>query len=48
MKKTRIIVSAVGVLLIAAIALTLASNKKVIDSRKETSVRQTQPSPQPQ
>ena len=41
MKKTRIVVSAVGVLLIAAIALTLASNKKVIDSRKETSASQT-------
>lgn len=40
MKKTTIIVSASGVLLIAAIALTLASNKKVIDSRNVVSGNQ--------
>ena len=37
MKKTTIIVSASGILLIAAIALTLASNKKVIDSHNVAS-----------
>jgi len=40
MKKITIIVSASGVLLIAAIALTLASNKKVIDSRNVVSGNQ--------
>jgi RND family efflux transporter MFP subunit len=40
MKKTTIIVSTSAILLIGAIVLTLAANKKTIDSRKEASVTQ--------
>ena len=37
MKKTTVIVSVIGVLLVGAIAFTLASNKKVLDDRKQVS-----------
>jgi RND family efflux transporter MFP subunit len=42
MKKTSIVVSIIVVLVIGAMAFTLATNKKTLDSRKATAVNQTE------